>query len=324
VPRYELSGKIALITGGARGIGFGLAEALVARGATVAVVDLSEESAQQAAAQLGEGRAIGLAADVTDRSAIEGAVRETVTRLGGLDVVVANAGVAPSPPSPVRVMPQTEFERVVEVDLLGVYRTVSAAMEQVVSRRGQVVVISSIYAFANGMINAPYAVAKAGVEQLGRALRVELSIHGVGVTVAYFGFVDTEMVRQAFEQGRARTGRDPGEDLPAFMLKRITPRQAGEALARGIERRQPRVIAPRWWTIGWVLRGLLAPPMDHLATRDPRIRRALRDSEAASVRPLEGTGGDRTAEVSGEEVSKEAGSLGTGSLPSAAPDVSSA
>jgi NAD(P)-dependent dehydrogenase (short-subunit alcohol dehydrogenase family) len=298
VPRYELSGKIALITGGARGIGFGLAEALVARGAVLSLVDLSADAAQEAAGRLRDGRSIGLGADVTDRAAMEEAVQETVKRLGGVDVVVANAGIAPSPPSPVRVMPESEFERVVEVDLLGVYRTVSAAMGQVVERRGQVVVVSSIYAFANGMINAPYAVAKAGVEQLGRALRVELSIHGVGVTVAYFGFVDTEMVRQAFEEGRARTGREPGDDLPAFMLKRITPRQAGEALAQGIERRKPRVIAPRWWTIGSVLRGVLGPPMDHLATRAPRIRQALTDSEVGAGQAVPGPG---------EEVSKEPG-----------------
>jgi NAD(P)-dependent dehydrogenase (short-subunit alcohol dehydrogenase family) len=301
VPRYDLSGKVVLITGGARGIGFGLAEAVVRRGAVVSLVDLSAEAAQQAAVRMGSERAIGLGADVTDRAAVEAAVQETVGRLGGIDVVVANAGIAPSPPSPVRVMPESEFERVVEVDLLGVYRTVAATMDQVVSRRGHVVVISSIYAFANGMINAPYAVAKAGVEQLGRALRVELSIHGVGVTVAYFGFVDTEMVRQAFEQGRERTGRDPGDDLPAFMLKRITPRQAGEALARGIERRRPRVIAPRWWTVGSVLRGVLAPPMDSLAARAPRIQRTLNDAEAGATATPDGAQGPA------EEVAKETG-----------------
>ncbi len=297
--RYELNGKVALITGGARGIGFGLAEALVARGAVVSLVDLSAEAAEQAAAGLGSHRAIGLGADVTDRAAVEGAVKETVDRLGGVDVVVANAGIA-NAPAPIRLIPPAEFERVVEVDLLGVYRTVSAALDPVMARRGQVVVISSIYAFANGMMAGPYAVSKAGVEQLGRALRVELSIHGVGVTVAYFGFVDTVMVQQAFEQGRARSGREPGDDLPAFMLRRITPREAGEALARGIERRQPRVIAPRWWAIGSVLRGLLGPPMDYLATRAPRVRNALSDSEAGAARAAGST------ERSNEEVPKEA------------------
>ncbi|HZU60502.1 MAG TPA: hypothetical protein VE983_06020, partial [Solirubrobacteraceae bacterium] len=115
--------------------------------------------------------------------------------------------------------------------------------------------------------------------------------------VAYFGFVDTEMVRQAFEQGRARTGREPGEDLPAFMLKRITPLQAGEALARGIEARRARVIAPRWWAIGSVLRGVLAPPMDYLTTRAPRIQALLRDSEGGATPAAPG---------SAEEVPKEA------------------
>jgi len=145
--------------------------------------------------------------------------------------------------------------------------------------------VSSIYAFANGMMNSPYAVAKAGVEQLGRALRVELSIHGASATVAYFGFVDTVMVQQAFEDSRRRSGREPDEVLPAWMLKRITPRQAGEALAGALERRAPRVIAPRWWAVGSTLRGIINPVLDYLATRQARIQQELRDAEAAAPPP---------------------------------------
>ena len=280
MPRYDCDGKVALITGGAQGIGLGLAEALLARGARVALVDINGDAAAATAARLGQGRAIGLGADVTDRQAIDVAVQETVKRLGGVDIAVANAGIAPVPSS-VRIMPESEFERVVEVNLLGVYRTVAAAMDEVVARRGQLVLISSVYAFVNGLLNSPYAVAKAGVEQLGRALRVELAVHGTGVTVGYFGFVDTKMVQDAFEVTRRRTGRDAGENLPAFMLKRITPRQAGEALAQGIERRRPRVIAPRWWAIGSALRGVLGPATDYLGTRVPQIRDSVRDAEAA-------------------------------------------
>jgi NAD(P)-dependent dehydrogenase (short-subunit alcohol dehydrogenase family) len=280
MPDYDLNGRVALITGGAQGIGLALAEALVARGAKVALVDLNGEQAERAAARL-PGDAIGLACDVTDVSAIEAAVDSTVRQFGGLDVVVANAGIAP-PPVPMRVMPREEFERVVEVNLLGVYRTAAAAIEQIVSRRGQVVLVSSVYAFSNGMLNSPYAVAKAGVEQLGRALRVELSIHRASATVAYFGFVDTELVRNAFEQVRQRSGREPNDVLPGWMIKTITPRQAAEALARGIERRRPRVIAPRWWAIASTLRGIINPGLDYLASKQKRVDQSLRDAEAGA------------------------------------------
>src|SRR5437763_5961753 len=226
---YDVNGKVALVTGAGQGIGLAVAQALAARGARVVLVDLNGEQVQQAAAGLGADRAMGLAADVTDRAAMGAAVEATVERFGGLDVVVANAGIAPTPTT-VRAMSEAEFERVVEVDLLGVYRTVAAALEQIVARKGQVVLVASVYAFGNGMLNAPYAVAKAGVEQLGRALRVELSIHGAGATVACFGFVDTQLVRDAFDQIRARSGREPGDVLPAWMMRPIAPAQAAEAL----------------------------------------------------------------------------------------------
>jgi NAD(P)-dependent dehydrogenase (short-subunit alcohol dehydrogenase family) len=279
VARFDLDGKVALVTGAGQGIGRAVADALVTRGARVALVDLNGEQAEQAAAALGGERAIGLAGDVTDRAAMGAAVDAAVERFGGLDVVVANAGIAPTPTT-VRAMAEAEFERVVEVDLLGVYRTVAPALEQIVARKGQVVLVASVYAFGNGMLNTPYAVAKAGVEQLGRALRVELSIHGAGATVAYFGFVDTQLVRDAFDQIRARSGREPGEVLPAWMMRPIAPAQAAEALVRGIEGRRARVIAPRWWAVLSTLRGILNPITDYLSTKQMRLQESLRDAQA--------------------------------------------
>jgi NAD(P)-dependent dehydrogenase (short-subunit alcohol dehydrogenase family) len=281
VARYDLRDRVALITGGARGIGFATGEALARRGASIALVDLDGGEVADAAGRLGRDRAIGLVADVTDAAAIERAVAAAVDRFGGVDIVVANAGIAPTP-GPVRVVPAEEWERVVEVNLLGVYRTARAGLEQVIARRGQIVLVSSVYAFVNGSMATPYAVAKAGVEQLGRALALELSVHGASATVAYFGWVDTRMVQNAFEERRRMTGHD--EDLlPAFLLKRITPAEAGEALARGIERRAPRVLAPRWWAAVSALRGVLGPLLDAAGTRSERVQQALREAEEGAA-----------------------------------------
>ena len=121
------------------------------------------------------------------------------------------------------------------------------------------VVISSVYAFATGSLVTPYAAAKAGVEALGRALRVELAPHGAGATVAHFGFVDTSMVQEATEKSERD---DVLESLPAFVRRRLTPAQAATALVDGIERRAPRVIAPGWWKVPYYLRGVFGPLMD--------------------------------------------------------------
>src|SRR3954449_116301 len=198
MPRYDLNGKVALVTGGARGIGFATSRALIDRGASVVIVDLEQAAAEGAAQELHDTRALGLAADVTDRGAMQRAVATAVERFGGLDVVVANAGIA-SRGATMRAMSTEAFERVLDVNLLGVYRTVDVALPEIVRRKGHVVVIASVYAFLNGVGATPYAMAKAGVEQLGRSLRVELTPLGASASVAYFGFIDTEMVHRAID-----------------------------------------------------------------------------------------------------------------------------
>jgi NAD(P)-dependent dehydrogenase (short-subunit alcohol dehydrogenase family) len=280
--RYSLQGKVALITGAARGIGLGTAQAFTARGARVALLDLEAEEVQRSAAGLGSDRAIGIAADVTDATALRAAVATTVQRFGGIDVVVANAGIAPAP-NTARNMDPVEFERVIEVDLLGVYRTVRAALPEVVARRGQVVVVSSVYAFLNGMLVSPYAVSKAGVEALGRALRSELAPHGASATVAYFGFVDTRMVQDILDQEDPAGGRQ--ELFPEFIRRRISPAQAGEAVADAVQRRRARVIAPRYWTALSVLRGVVNPAFDLLTARQRRVQDVVRETEAAGRGP---------------------------------------
>jgi len=276
MPVFPLNGKVALVTGAARGIGYETARQLHARGASVAVVDIDADDAREAAEWIGE-RAIGIAADVTDGGAIAAAVAGTVERFGGLDVVVANAGIAQSTVATVRGISGEEWERVFDVDMLGVWRTVRAALPQIVERGGHVVVTSSVYAFANGVLNSPYAVAKSGVEALGRALRAELTPLGASASVAYFGWVDTKMVQDAFERPHSDRMQ---ENLPGFLSKRITPDQAGAAVVAGIEERSPRIFAPKWWRYISALRGILNPLLDRRVERDATMVATVREVEA--------------------------------------------
>lgn len=279
MPRYDLNAKVALVTGAARGIGFETARQMHMRGASVAVLDLDATQAQEAAERIGE-RAIGIGADVTDQGAMLAAVAEVVERFGGLDVAIANAGIAQSRLATARGISGEEWERVFEVDLLGVWRTARAALPQIVERRGQVVVVSSVYAFMNGMANSPYAVAKAGVESLGRALRVELMPHGASASVAYFGWVDTKLVQDAFAQPDA--GR-LNEFTPDWLLKRITPDEAGAGLVRGIEERAPRIFVPKWWRYVSALRGVINPLLDRRMEKDQKMAALLRDLDAKAL-----------------------------------------
>lgn len=271
---FALAGKTALVTGAARGIGLETARLLHARGASVALTDLDSAELEAATAAIGE-RTLALSGDATDRRALEAAVAGAVERFGALDVVVANAGIAP-PPRTIGSMDPEAFERVVEVDLLGVYRTVHAALPQIARRGGQVVVVASVYAFANGALASPYAVSKAAVEQLGRALRIELAPHGAGATVVYPGFADTKLVRDAFADPVAG-GLE--ELAPRFVMRRITPALVGERIVAGIERRAPRVIVPRWYAIYSALRGILNPLLDAGMARDRRVRELVERAE---------------------------------------------
>jgi len=275
--RFELNGRVALVTGAMRGIGFETAKALHGRGMSVVLTDIDKDGIEQAAAAIGGERAVGLVADVRDEEAVRAAVAVAVDKFGGLDLSVANAGIT-SPPRTVLRMDPEIFDRVLAVNLHGVVHTVRASMPQIVERRGHFLLTASIYAFMNGMLQSPYAMAKAGVEQLGRALRVELEPHGASATVAYFGFVDTKMVDQAYEDPLTQR---LDRAIPLPLRKKISPAEAAAGVVAAIERRADHVILPRRWEVLRKSRGVTGPASDAIMRHHRLVQPVLRDADAA-------------------------------------------
>lgn len=286
MPAYDLSGKVALVTGAARGIGFETARQLQLRGASVAVLDLDADEAREAAERIGN-RSIGIAADVTDNGAMQRAVAEIVEEFAGLDIAVANAGIAPPTVTTARAMPAEEWRRVVDINLMGSWNTARAALPQISERGGQLVFIGSIYSHANGLLASPYAVSKAGVEALGRALRAELAPLGASASVVYFGWVDTDLVRDSLDRkDDGRGARVLEEILPSFLLRRITPARAGATIVRALEERAPRAFAPPVWRYISALRGVIGPLTDRRLESDPRITAIVREVETDAAADL--------------------------------------
>jgi NAD(P)-dependent dehydrogenase (short-subunit alcohol dehydrogenase family) len=264
------------ITGAARGIGAASAERLHAKGANVALVGLEPELLEQNAARLGE-RAMVFEADVTDMEAMERAVEATVERFGAIDVAIANAGIAFS--GALHSAPVEHVERTLAVNLLGVWRTDRAVIGEIRRSRGYLLNVSSLSAVAHAPLMGPYTCAKSGVEALTDALRMENAPAGVSIGCAYFGFIDTDLVRASFANPSSSAMM---EGLPGFMRNPAPLSKAIDAIERGIERRAARLWAPRWVGAMLTLRGVLQPLNERMALRDlERLSEGIRLTETS-------------------------------------------
>ncbi|UGS35226.1 short-chain dehydrogenase/reductase [Capillimicrobium parvum] len=274
---YPVSGKVVLVTGAARGIGAAAARELHGRGAQVALVGLEPERLAALAGELGD-RAAWFEADVTDRAAMDAAVAGTAERFGGIDVVIANAGI--SPMGTVTTLDPAAFERTIEVNVLGVYHTVHAALAHVIDRRGYILPVASLAAAMHAPMMAPYAASKAAVEAFADALRGELAHKGVAVGCAYFSFIDTDMVREAQRHPATQAGGLIGKPAPLA--------DATAAIVTGVETRARRVYAPKWVGLALWGRGVLNPLIGLGAARRKDVREAIGIAEANPQGPGSG------------------------------------
>lgn len=292
--RAPLAGRVVLITGAARGIGAETARLAAARGARLALVGLEPQRLGALADELGPGH-VWFTTDVTDQAAMERAVAGTTAALGRIDAVVANAGVANR--GTIAVGDIEAMARTVEVNLTGVMRTVAATVPEVCARRGYFLLVSSAAAFTALPGMAAYCAAKAGVEQFGNAIRLELAHRGVRVGTAHPGWIDTDLVR------------DAQEDLPAFRaaLERLpwpvgsttSVRACAAAFVRAIEGRRRRVYVPR--PVGLLQAGralVLSPLTDLVVGRGARTSVPAMEEQVRSLGRAFGrhTAGHETAQ----------------------------
>jgi NAD(P)-dependent dehydrogenase (short-subunit alcohol dehydrogenase family) len=279
----SVKGKVVLVTGAARGIGAGVARDLAAKGAKVALVGLEAEELAEVAKDCGPD-AGAWEADVTSWTDLEKATAEIVARYGRIDVVLANAGIAAT--GFTRSIDPAAFERVINVDLLGVWRTVRVTLPHLIEAKGYALLVSSAAAIVHIPGNAAYSAAKAGVEAFANSLRAEVRHLGVGVGVVHPTWIATDMVNTADEHpvfGRLRNSS-------GGLTSRTYPLSvAVDLISAGVAKRARVVHVPGWVGVLKLFRALLprvvewqarklVPAADKAAIEDIATRGAVASS----------------------------------------------
>ncbi len=265
-----IEGKAVLITGAASGIGAATAARLYARGARLLLTDVDAQGVERTAREIGPD-VLALPADVTVLADMQRAVAHAVQRLRQLDVVWANAGIASF--GPVAATDPAAWARNVQVNLVGAFNTVHAALPEIVRRQGHVAVTASLASFVNAPCMSAYSATKSGVEAMCNSLRVEVAHRGVTVGAIHPSWVATPLVSRGEESAAFRRLRAA---MPPPLRRDMPLAEAAEQVARGICERRARVYVPGFVRL---MRWLRTPLHSMLGERD--MRRAMPQIEAA-------------------------------------------
>jgi NAD(P)-dependent dehydrogenase (short-subunit alcohol dehydrogenase family) len=283
---------VAVVTGAARGIGLESARRLSATH-RVALLDLDAAGVERAAAGLGDAMWAGC--DITEPESIRAAIEEVVAACGGIDVCISNAGIATT--GALRHLDPDVLAAQLNVNLTGNWRVIHACLPHLIARRGYVLGVASLAAIVAPLGIGAYGASKAGLELLLDVLRLEVRHLGVDVGVAYFSWIDTDMVRGAEKSHPGFAAMREGLRGPA--AKTLPVGAAADAIVRGVHQRSRRVVAPGFVGALYRLRGLIPELIGREALKSaPDVDRmtaamvAERGAFAAGLRP-----GERASEA---------------------------
>jgi NAD(P)-dependent dehydrogenase (short-subunit alcohol dehydrogenase family) len=297
----DLNGKVVFITGAARGIGAAVAQEAAGRGAKLSLAGLEPDLLADLAGRIGPDTPY-FECDVTDSESVQAAVDGTVEALGGIDVVLANAGIATY--GTVEKGDPDAFLRTIDINLNGVFRTVHAVLPHVLERRGYIGVLASVASFAPLAGMSSYNASKAGVEAFVRALRQEVGFRGVAAGSIHPSWIDTDMVRDS--ERDLGSFREARSKLPWPVRSTTSVDACAKAIVDGMEKRSARVFIPRAVSILYWFRSLVTSGVAERATAGeaaemvPRMEReiaALGRSSSRRTAEINDLAGDEPAEL---------------------------